>query len=147
MQPNSPGLQPEKNPEATSNENELLNSLPVRPQVTRVQIPPEPPTKLARPDLSFLNNDQHDRQGLSVAVSGEQPSSRHNNLQDYRTEEDVSRGLGEAYSAREQSQRKIRELWKTQGSDLNEGEAGCGDDTHPVLTRSRRGAEGIRLLG
>lgn len=122
MQRNLPVPQQEKITEAPPDESERLNPLPVRPLATRGHTPPEPPTKPARPDLSFLNDDQHDQKNLSVAVRREQPRSRHNNQQELQTDRAVSPGLNEAYYAREQSQQKIRELWKTQRFDVSEEE-------------------------
>ncbi|KAK1586191.1 uncharacterized protein LY79DRAFT_557091 [Colletotrichum navitas] len=95
-------------------------AIDMRLRGARGQIPPEPPTKLSRPDLSFLNDDQHDQKSLPVAVSREQLNSRHTNQQSFQTDEDVSRAHFEAYSAREQSKQKIRELWKTQRPDVIE---------------------------
>ncbi|KAK2761067.1 hypothetical protein CKAH01_16411 [Colletotrichum kahawae] len=110
-------------PQGEKTETPLNESERLMPPPTRTRAPqyyPEPPTKLSRPDLSFLNDDQRDQKHLSVTVSREQAGSRHNNQQEFQTDEDVSRELGEAYSARKQSKQKIRELWKAQGSDGNE---------------------------
>lgn len=120
MQRNLSGPQQEKGTEAPIDESERLKPLPVTSRAAQGPFPPELPTKISGPDLSFLNDDQPDQKHLAVAISKEQFDSRHNNQQGFQTDEDASRELNEACFARENSQHKIRELWKMQGSDENE---------------------------
>ncbi|KAF5518721.1 hypothetical protein CGCA056_v009539 [Colletotrichum aenigma] len=120
MQRNLSGPQQEKGTEAPTDESERLKPLPVTSRAAQGPFPPELPTKISGPDLSFLNDDQPDQKHLAVAISKEQSDSRHNNQQGFQTDEDASRELNEACFAGENSQHKIRELWKMQGSDENE---------------------------
>ncbi|KAK1961526.1 hypothetical protein LY78DRAFT_662032 [Colletotrichum sublineola] len=91
--------QQEKSVDAPLDANERLNALPVRSPAIRDHIPRSLPKKLARPNLSFLNDVQDGQKKLSVAIPNE---------------------LSRAFDAREQSKRKIQELWKTQGSNVDE---------------------------